>query len=163
MTVEFGVLGGVWATRNGAPVDLGGHRQRSVIARLLTSRGAVVPADLLVADLWHAETPPRAQAALQAHISHLRRALEPDRPPRTPARLLLTVPPGYALRPDGRGPGAPEEGGRGGRADRQPRLDRRRPRRPGLTRGFLEKTAVVLPARPRRRPRGGAASAPRRA
>ncbi|WP_448625945.1 BTAD domain-containing putative transcriptional regulator [Geodermatophilus sp. URMC 64] len=100
MTVAFGVLGGVWATRDGAPVDLGGHRQRSVIARLLVSRGAVVPADLLVADLWHAETPPRAQAALQAHVSHLRRALEPDRPPRTPARLLLTVPPGYALRPD---------------------------------------------------------------
>src|SRR3954453_17835376 len=100
MTVEFGVLGGVWASRDGAPVDLGGHRQRSVIARLLTSRGAVVPADLLVADLWHAETPPRAQAALQAHISHLRRALEPARPPRAPARLLLTVPPGYALRPD---------------------------------------------------------------
>jgi DNA-binding SARP family transcriptional activator len=100
MTVEFGVLGGVWAARDGAPVDLGGHRQRSVIARLLTSRGAVVPADLLVADLWHTETPPRAQAALQAHITHLRRALEPDRPPRTPARLLLTVPPGYALRPD---------------------------------------------------------------
>src|SRR4051794_28415669 len=100
MTVEFGVLGGVWAAREGAPVDLGGHRQRSVIARLLTSRGGVVPADLLVADLWHTETPPRAQAALQAHISHLRRALEPDRPPRTPARLLLTVPPGYALRPD---------------------------------------------------------------
>src|SRR4051794_23217151 len=75
MTVEFGVLGGVWATRDGTPVDLGGHRQRSVIARLLTSRAAVVPADLLVADLWHTETPPRAQAALQAHISHLRRAL----------------------------------------------------------------------------------------
>ncbi|MGY1604034.1 BTAD domain-containing putative transcriptional regulator [Geodermatophilus sp. SYSU D00815] len=100
MTVEFGVLGGVWATHDGAPVDLGGHRQRSVVARLLVARGAVVPADLLVADLWHAETPPRAQAALQAHISHLRRSLEPDRPPRAPARLLVTVPPGYALRPD---------------------------------------------------------------
>src|SRR4051812_1314258 len=118
MTVEFGVLGGVWAAREGAPVDLGGYRQRSVIARLLTSRGAVVPADLLVADLWHAETPPRAQAALQAHISHLRRgpppgppppppppplppgAPPPARPPRPPARLLPPVPPGSALRPD---------------------------------------------------------------
>ncbi|MGY1618698.1 BTAD domain-containing putative transcriptional regulator [Geodermatophilus sp. SYSU D00691] len=100
MTVEFGVLGGVWAALDGDPVDLGGHRQRSVVARLLVARGAVVPADLLVGDLWHAETPPRAQAALQAHISHLRRSLEPDRPPRAPARLLVTVPPGYALRPD---------------------------------------------------------------
>ncbi|MGY1813900.1 BTAD domain-containing putative transcriptional regulator [Blastococcus sp. SYSU D00820] len=101
--VEFGVLGGVWARRAGSDdaVDLGGHRQRSVVARLLVARGGVVPADLLVADLWHAETPPRALAALQAHVSHLRRALEPDRPPRTPARLLVTVPPGYALRPAG--------------------------------------------------------------
>ncbi|TDD80827.1 hypothetical protein E1293_19995, partial [Actinomadura darangshiensis] len=30
--------------------------------------------------------------------SHLRRALEPGRPPRTPARVLVTEPPGYALR-----------------------------------------------------------------
>lgn len=99
--VEFGVLGGVWARRaDGSPVDLGGHRQRSVVARLLVARGAVVAADTLVDELWRTETPPRALAALQAHVSHLRRALEPERPPRAPARLLLTVPPGYALRPD---------------------------------------------------------------
>ncbi|MEI4273948.1 BTAD domain-containing putative transcriptional regulator [Klenkia sp. LSe6-5] len=100
MGLEFRVLGAVQALRDGSPVDLGGPRQRSVVARLLVAGGHVVPADVLVADLWHAETPPRALAALQAHISHLRRALEPDRPPRTPAQLLVTVPPGYALRPD---------------------------------------------------------------
>ncbi|SFT51491.1 AAA ATPase domain-containing protein [Geodermatophilus amargosae] len=43
--------------------------------------------------------PADALGTLQAHVSHLRRVLEPGRAPRTPARLLVTVPPGYALRP----------------------------------------------------------------
>ena len=79
-------------------VDLGGPRQRAVLARLLVSRGRVVPADRLVADLWNGEPPPRALGALQAYVSHLRRALEPDRAPRSPATTLVSVPPGYALR-----------------------------------------------------------------
>ena len=36
--------------------------------------------------------------ALQAYVSHLRRALEPGRPPRTPATVLVSEPPGYAVR-----------------------------------------------------------------
>ena len=36
--------------------------------------------------------------AVRTFVAELRRALEPDRPPRTPARLLVTEPPGYALR-----------------------------------------------------------------
>ncbi|MFJ7076882.1 BTAD domain-containing putative transcriptional regulator [Streptomyces sp. NPDC098781] len=35
---------------------------------------------------------------LHTYISNLRRSLEPGRPPRTPATLLVTAPPGYALR-----------------------------------------------------------------
>ncbi|PWW23946.1 putative ATPase [Geodermatophilus normandii] len=59
----------------------------------------MVPAEVLVADLWRGAAPADAMGALQAHVSHLRRVLEPGRAPRTPARLLVTVPPGYALRP----------------------------------------------------------------
>ncbi|MFB4315425.1 BTAD domain-containing putative transcriptional regulator [Actinomadura sp. 21ATH] len=86
----------VWL--DGAVVDLGGPRQRSVLARLVVARGAMVPAERLVEDLWPGTAPPRAAAGLQSFVSHLRRALEPDRPPRTPARVLVTAPPGYALR-----------------------------------------------------------------
>ncbi|MEV4756995.1 BTAD domain-containing putative transcriptional regulator [Micromonospora sp. NPDC049559] len=82
----------------GGPVDLGGPRQRAVLARLLLARGSVVSADQLIDDLWRGEAPPRAIASLQAYVSHLRRLLEPDRAPRTPARLLVTAPPGYATR-----------------------------------------------------------------
>ncbi|MFG2014054.1 BTAD domain-containing putative transcriptional regulator [Actinomadura geliboluensis] len=96
------VLGAFGAEVAGAPADLGGPRQRSVLARLVAARGRMVPADRLVEDLWAAAPPPRAAAGLQSFVSHLRRALEPDRPPRTPARILTTEPPGYALRlPDG--------------------------------------------------------------
>ncbi|MGY1698379.1 BTAD domain-containing putative transcriptional regulator [Geodermatophilus sp. SYSU D00766] len=99
-TVAFRVLGEVGAVRDGVPLDLGGRRQRSVIARLLVAGGRMVPAEMLVADLWRAASPADAMGSLQAHVSHLRRILEPGRAPRTPARLLVTVPPGYALRPD---------------------------------------------------------------
>ncbi|MGI5203108.1 BTAD domain-containing putative transcriptional regulator [Spirillospora sp. CA-108201] len=96
------VLGAFGAEVAGAAADLGGHRQRSVLARLVAARGRMVPADRLVDDLWAGTAPPRAAAGLQSFVSHLRRALEPDRPPRTPARVLVTEPPGYALRlPDG--------------------------------------------------------------
>jgi DNA-binding SARP family transcriptional activator len=98
-TVAFRVLGEVGAVRDGAPLDLGGRRQRSVVARLLVAGGRMVPADVLVGDLWRAASPADAMGSLQAHVSHLRRVLEPGRAPRTPARLLVTVPPGYALRP----------------------------------------------------------------
>ncbi|TMQ91352.1 ATPase, partial [Actinomadura soli] len=102
MSTVVRVLGAFGAEVAGAPADLGGPRQRSVLARLVAARGRMVPADRLVEDLWAGTAPARAAAGLQSFVSHLRRALEPDRPPRTPARILVTEPPGYALRlPDG--------------------------------------------------------------
>jgi DNA-binding SARP family transcriptional activator len=95
--VAFGVLGPVEAVTDLGPVPLKGPRHRAVLARLLIARGRVVPVDRLVGDLW--EAPPHgAVAAIRTFVSDLRRALEPDRPPRRPARLLVTAPPGYALR-----------------------------------------------------------------
>lgn len=82
----------------GEPVDLGGPRQRAVLALLLSARGEVVSVDRMIHDLWRGEAPPRAIASLQAYVSNLRRLLEPDRERRAPARLLVTAPPGYALR-----------------------------------------------------------------
>ncbi|SCG76802.1 BTAD domain-containing putative transcriptional regulator [Micromonospora inositola] len=95
-SVRFGVLGPVEAVGERGPVPLKGTRQRAVLARLLVARGRVVPVDRLVGDLW-AEPPEGAVAAIRTFVADLRRALEPDRPPRQPARLLVTTPPGYAL------------------------------------------------------------------
>ncbi|WP_254205966.1 BTAD domain-containing putative transcriptional regulator [Nocardia alni] len=92
------VLGSFAAEAGGAPVPLGGPRQRGVLALLVAARGQVVPVDRMVEDLWRGEPPSRALTSLQAYVSNLRRLLEPGRPPRTPARLLVSAAPGYALR-----------------------------------------------------------------
>ncbi|GLW98725.1 AfsR/SARP family transcriptional regulator [Microtetraspora sp. NBRC 16547] len=95
-TVAFRVLGPVEAYDGGRELDLGGLRQRAVLARLLVARGQVVPVDTLLFDLW--DDARGAQSGLQVYISRLRRVIEPDRPRGGPTRLLVTVASGYALR-----------------------------------------------------------------
>ncbi|MFC6594895.1 BTAD domain-containing putative transcriptional regulator [Kitasatospora paranensis] len=95
--VRITVLGGLSAQVAGVPVGLGGPRQRGVLARLLVARGAVVPVDRLIDDLWSGRPPAKAAASVQAYVSNLRRLLEPSRGPREPARLLVSRAPGYAL------------------------------------------------------------------
>ncbi|MCP2337412.1 BTAD domain-containing putative transcriptional regulator [Actinomadura rupiterrae] len=92
------VLGAFAAEVDGAVVHLGGPRQRGVLALLVAARGQVVPVDRMIEDLWRGEPPARALMSLQAYVSNLRRLLEPGRPPRTPARMLVSASPGYALR-----------------------------------------------------------------
>ena len=92
------VLGPLEVTVNSAPADVGGPRQRCVLARLIAAHGQVVSADRLIEDLYADEAPPKALAAVQSYISHLRRALEPGRAARSPAGVLVTSPPGYAVR-----------------------------------------------------------------
>ena len=69
------VLGPVEVTVDGARADVGGLRQRCVLARLIAAQGRTVSADRLIEDLYSDEAPPRALAALQSYVSHLRRAL----------------------------------------------------------------------------------------
>ncbi|NEA68780.1 BTAD domain-containing putative transcriptional regulator [Streptomyces sp. SID12488] len=92
------VLGPIGADIDGAPVHLGSPRQRALLALLLTSRGGVVPVDRLTDRLWRGRPPHKATASLHVHVSNLRRVLEPGRPPRGPAGVLVSTPPGYALR-----------------------------------------------------------------
>ncbi|MGP3940273.1 AfsR/SARP family transcriptional regulator [Streptomyces sp. 6N106] len=100
MRVGFGVLGPVVAwDADGHAIALKGPRHRAVLARLIVARRRVVPVSRLVDDLW-TEPPPAAVGAVRTFVAALRRALEPQRPPRAPARLLVTEGPGYALRAD---------------------------------------------------------------
>ncbi|WP_084958981.1 BTAD domain-containing putative transcriptional regulator [Thermoactinospora rubra] len=98
--MAFRVLGPVEAydSDTGDEIDLGGLRQRAVLARLLVARGQVVPVDTLLYDLWSDDAAKGAQSGLQVYISRLRRVLEPGRPRGGPNRLLVTVASGYALR-----------------------------------------------------------------
>ncbi|MEU8406496.1 BTAD domain-containing putative transcriptional regulator [Micromonospora sp. NPDC048842] len=97
VAVTFGVLGPVTAATERGPLPLRGHRQRLVLGRLLIAHGRVVPVDRLVDDLWEV-APDGAVGAIRTFVADLRRALEPDRPPRQAPRILVTEPPGYALK-----------------------------------------------------------------
>ncbi|MFF3207487.1 BTAD domain-containing putative transcriptional regulator [Streptomyces sp. NPDC002962] len=92
------VLGPLGADVGGRPVELGTPRQRAVLALLTAARGSVVPVDRMAEELWRGAPPAKATVSLHAYVSNLRRSLEPGRPARAPATVLVTTPPGYALR-----------------------------------------------------------------
>lgn len=98
MPVELRLSGSVAVAVGGQTVLIKSRRERAVLARLVVAGGHVVSTDRLIDDLWDGEPPPKALAGLQVHISNLRRVLEPDRAPRAPARILVSDPPGYAVR-----------------------------------------------------------------
>ena len=61
-TVRLRVLGELAATRDGAVVDLGGRRQRAVLAALVISHDQVVPAERLADCVW-GDNPPATRPA----------------------------------------------------------------------------------------------------
>ena len=57
------------------PVELGGPKQRAVLALLMLEPGAVLPLDRLI-DRMRADTPPpRAEVSVRGYVSNLRKAL----------------------------------------------------------------------------------------
>jgi DNA-binding SARP family transcriptional activator len=88
--MEFRILGPLEAMERGRPLDLGGLKQRTLLATLLLEANRVVPSDRLIAALWESHPPETAQTALQVYVSGLRKALGKDR--------LLTKASGYLLR-----------------------------------------------------------------
>ena len=75
IAIEFRILGSVEVADGGLVKDLGGLRERTLLARLLLSAGQVVSADRLADDLWAGQPPPHYMATLRVYISRLRRAL----------------------------------------------------------------------------------------
>ncbi|MEU7877019.1 BTAD domain-containing putative transcriptional regulator [Microbispora bryophytorum] len=98
--VTFRALGPFGAISDGETLDLGGQRQQAVLARLLVAGGRAVPVSVLIDELWPGEPPAQALSTIQGYVSRLRRALEPNRAPREEAGVLVSAPPGYALRAD---------------------------------------------------------------
>ncbi|MEU6425528.1 BTAD domain-containing putative transcriptional regulator [Microbispora sp. NPDC046973] len=96
--VTFRALGPFEAISDGETLDLGGQRQQAVLARLLVAGGRAVPVSVLIDELWPGEPPAQALSTIQGYVSRLRRALEPNRAPREEAGVLVSAPPGYALR-----------------------------------------------------------------
>ncbi|WP_159620054.1 AfsR/SARP family transcriptional regulator [Arthrobacter zhaoguopingii] len=100
MGVTIGVLGTTAAwDANGAPIPLGGPRQRALLARLAAARGRPVALATLVEDLWE-DPPANVAGVVHTYIGVLRRALEPERPARGKARVVVSAGSGYALQLD---------------------------------------------------------------
>ncbi len=79
-------------------MELGTHKQRALLAALALSRGRAVSVDMIIDLLWGDHPPRSVSGTLQAYVAGLRRSLEPDRPARAPASVLVTEGGGYALR-----------------------------------------------------------------
>ncbi|MEU1013715.1 AfsR/SARP family transcriptional regulator [Streptomyces sp. NPDC005890] len=98
MEILVQVLGPIEVTdTEGRPVAVGSRRRREVLGRLVAAGGRAVPLAVLVGDLWE-DPPPTAAGTVRTFVGELRRALEPDRLPRTRSRVIDTVGTGYALR-----------------------------------------------------------------
>ena len=100
--MQFRVLGPLEAIHEEQQVELGGRKQRALLAVLLVRANQVVSADKLIDELWGDAPPATALKTLQAHISRLRRALASERPdasrPDVPSVAILTREPGYVIR-----------------------------------------------------------------
>ena len=76
------MLGGLTATVGDDPVNLGGPRQRGVLARILIGQGEAVSAEQVVHDVWGERAAEATVGAVQAYVSRLRRLFGPDALPR---------------------------------------------------------------------------------
>ena len=74
-----------------ALLDLGGQRQRGLLALLLLHANQVVSSSRLIEELWPDEASESHAGALQASVSRLRKSLGPG------AELLVTLPTGYVI------------------------------------------------------------------
>ncbi|MFJ8532156.1 BTAD domain-containing putative transcriptional regulator [Streptomyces sp. NPDC093591] len=98
MEILVKVLGPIEVTdAEGRPVSVGSQRRRELLGRLVAAGGRAVPLSVLVDDLWE-DPPPAAAGTVRTFVAELRRALEPDRLPRTRSHTIETVGTGYALR-----------------------------------------------------------------
>ena len=89
MNAEFLILGPVEVRVDGAPVRLGGPKQRALLAALLLDAREAVATDVLIDRVWGEHAPDRAGNTLQVYVSQLRKLL--------PGDVLVTQAPGYRL------------------------------------------------------------------
>jgi DNA-binding SARP family transcriptional activator len=87
---DFRILGPLEVIEDGQALDLGGQKQRALLAALLLHANEVVSSDRLIEALWPEHPTETAAKALQVYVSQLRKLLGKER--------LVTRSPGYLLR-----------------------------------------------------------------
>jgi DNA-binding SARP family transcriptional activator len=88
--MEFRLLGPLEVVDAGLALELGGVKQRSLLAVLLLHANEIVSVDRLIDELWGSAPPRTVGKSIQVYVSRLRKELGDDR--------LVTRSPGYALR-----------------------------------------------------------------
>ena len=77
--MEFRILGPLEVLSDGQALDLGGAKQRALLAVLLLDANNVVSTDRLIHALWEDEPPETAPKALQVYVSGLRKLVGKER------------------------------------------------------------------------------------
>jgi DNA-binding SARP family transcriptional activator len=95
--VEFAILGPLEVCDENRRIEVSSAKERLLLAVLVVHVNEVVSLDRLIGVLWGDEPPATAENTLQTYVSHLRKALEPDRAPRAQHGLLRTRACGYEL------------------------------------------------------------------
>lgn len=91
--MDFRILGPLEVLDEERVLDMGGGKQRSVLALLLLRANEVVSSDQLIDELWPDQQPRSAAKIVQVHVSRLRKALDG-----AGEGILLTRGHGYLLR-----------------------------------------------------------------
>ena len=76
--LDFRILGPLEVLDDDRTIELGGARQRAVLAILVLHRGETVSVDRIVEEMWGERPPATAVKTVQVYVSHLRRALVED-------------------------------------------------------------------------------------
>ena len=97
MAVVFRVLGPLEVWFDGAPVKIGGARQRALLAILLLNANRVVSREQLIDELLDDARPETADHTLRVQVSRLRSVVDL---PGAPEPRLVRQAPGYRLRVD---------------------------------------------------------------
>ncbi len=95
--MEFTILGPLEVRDQHRRIEVSSAKERLLLAVLVVHANEVVSTSRLIETLWGTTPPVTAANTLQTYVSHLRRALEPDRPPRAKGGILRTHGHGYEL------------------------------------------------------------------
>ncbi|REH55602.1 DNA-binding SARP family transcriptional activator [Kutzneria buriramensis] len=95
--LRFTLLGPVRVWRGERELTLGPPQRKAVLATLLLRADQVVTASELVDAVWGDSAPASVHGVVQTHVSMLRSVLEPERPRRGQASVLMSVGNGYSL------------------------------------------------------------------
>lgn len=93
--LDFKLLGPIEVRRKGQLLNLGGPKQRAVLAYLLFRSGQLCSVDELVEAIWGDQTIRRSDTVL-VYLAKLRKALDPARTA-SPPGIIETVRPGYRI------------------------------------------------------------------